>query len=99
MPMGAACGQRRMNLAAPYFSSPCPPCRWDDDFFWASIYQTARCEGNGDSPVEEVRLRVLTQSKCWMFGRIFGLEGREGELRLEPLCWGQRRRGLPPLPP
>ena len=24
MPMGAGCGQRRMNLAAPYFSSPCP---------------------------------------------------------------------------
>src|SRR5690349_18759435 len=26
-PMAAGCGQRRMNLAAPYFSSPCPPCR------------------------------------------------------------------------
>ena len=26
-PMGAGCGQRRMNLAAPYFSSPCPPSR------------------------------------------------------------------------
>jgi PAS domain S-box-containing protein len=25
-PMGADCGQSRMNLAAPYFSSPCPPC-------------------------------------------------------------------------
>ena len=25
--MGAGCGQRRMNLAALYFSSPCPPSR------------------------------------------------------------------------
>ena len=25
-PMGAGCGQRRMNLAAPYFSSLCPSC-------------------------------------------------------------------------
>jgi len=24
MPMGAGCGQRRMNLAATYFNSPCP---------------------------------------------------------------------------
>jgi light-regulated signal transduction histidine kinase (bacteriophytochrome) len=30
-PMGAGCGQRRMNLAALYFSSPCPPCRWPPD--------------------------------------------------------------------
>src|SRR6185312_837549 len=27
LPMAAACGQRRMNLAARYFSSPCPPSR------------------------------------------------------------------------
>jgi C4-dicarboxylate-specific signal transduction histidine kinase len=26
-PMGGGCGQRRMNLAAPDFSSPCPPSR------------------------------------------------------------------------
>jgi hypothetical protein len=28
------------------------------------------------------------QDRCWMFGRIFGLDGRESyrELRLEPLC-------------
>jgi hypothetical protein len=28
-------------------------------------------------------------SRRWMFGRVFGLEGRESyrELRLEPLCW------------
>jgi signal transduction histidine kinase len=31
-PMGAGCGQRRTNLAAPYFSSPCLPCRGDHEF-------------------------------------------------------------------
>jgi PAS domain S-box-containing protein len=31
-PMGAGCGRRRMNLAAPYFSSPCRPYRRDDEF-------------------------------------------------------------------
>ena len=32
-PMGGGCGQRiRMNLAALYFSSPCPPGRWDLEF-------------------------------------------------------------------
>jgi signal transduction histidine kinase len=29
---GAGCGQRQMNLAAPYFNSPCPPYRWDHEF-------------------------------------------------------------------
>jgi hypothetical protein len=31
-PMGAGYGQRRMSHAAPYFSSPCLPCRWDLEF-------------------------------------------------------------------
>jgi hypothetical protein len=31
-PMGAGCGQRQMNLTAPYFNSPCPPYRWDHEF-------------------------------------------------------------------
>jgi hypothetical protein len=37
---------------------------------------------------------VLTQSRRWMFGRIFGLDGRESyrELRLEPLCCPSKPR-------
>jgi PAS domain S-box-containing protein len=31
-PMGAGYGQSRMSHAAPYFSSPCLPCRWDLEF-------------------------------------------------------------------
>jgi hypothetical protein len=40
-----------------------------------------------------------TQSRRWMFGRIFGLDGREGyrKLRLEPLCCPHRlSRGTAP---
>jgi hypothetical protein len=34
----------------------------------------------------------MTQSRRWMFGRVFGLGGREScrELRLEPLCCPHR---------
>jgi hypothetical protein len=41
----------------------------------------------------------MTQSRRWMFGRIFGLGGRESyrELRLEPLCCPHRlSRGTAP---
>ena len=44
-------------------------------------------------------LPLLTQSRRWMFGRIFGLDGRESyrELRLEPLCCPHRlSRGTAP---
>src|SRR6266702_3026768 len=43
--------------------------------------------------------RSLTQSRRWMFGRIFGLDGRESyrELRVEPLCCPHRlSRGTAP---
>ena len=42
---------------------------------------------------------IMTQSRRWMFGRIFGLDGRESyrELRLEPLCCPHRlSRGSAP---
>jgi hypothetical protein len=42
---------------------------------------------------------LLTHSGRWMFGRIFGLDGRESyrELRLEPLCCPHRlSRGTAP---
>jgi signal transduction histidine kinase len=39
-PMGAGCGQRRMNLAALYFNSPCPPCRGILNFLQAFIHRT-----------------------------------------------------------
>jgi hypothetical protein len=41
----------------------------------------------------------MTRSRRWMFGRIFGLDGRESyrELRLEPLCCPHRlSRGTAP---
>ena len=50
------------------------------------------CGSQGASP-------GLTHSRRWMFGRIFGLDGRESylELRLEPLYCHQRlSRGTAP---
>jgi hypothetical protein len=47
----------------------------------------------------ELICRGWTQSRHWMFGRIFGLDGRESyrELRLEPLCCPHRlSRGTAP---
>ena len=44
-------------------------------------------------------LSKLTQSRRWMFRRIFGLDGGEGyrKLRLEPLCCPHRlSRGTAP---
>src|SRR6266568_7754648 len=52
--------------------------------------------GQGDSALEMTR---LTLSGRWMFGRIFGLDGRESyrELRLELLCCPHRlSRGTAP---
>ena len=54
----------------------------------------------GLAPTGKRRLVTAhTQSRRWMFGRIFGLDGRESyrELRLEPLCCPHRlSRGTAP---
>jgi hypothetical protein len=51
--------------------------------------------GRQDRPVRS----RMTQSARWMFGRIFGLDGRERyrKVRLEPLCCPHRlSRGTAP---
>jgi hypothetical protein len=49
-------------------------------------------EGIAAAPASDRRGSSWTQSRRWMFGRIFGLDGRESyrELRREPLCCPHR---------
>jgi hypothetical protein len=50
-------------------------------------YRPGRAPRRSALPRE--RFSPLTQSRRWMFGRIFGLDCRKSyrELRPEPLCW------------
>src|SRR5262249_28223760 len=54
VPMGAACGRRRMKLAAPYFSSPLPGAEADHEY------------SSGGSPdvraARKLRMRFFTGS-------------------------------------
>jgi hypothetical protein len=58
-PMAAGCGRRRMNLAAPYFSSPCPPCIESMNFLQAFIHRMGdvRYWHLADIPTEPLNVR------------------------------------------
>src|SRR5258708_4622199 len=56
--MGAGCGRRRMNLAAPYFSSPCPARTWSSCVL---VLRLARLESRMEAPYETLLVNRLAE--------------------------------------